>query len=109
MANIAPQAVSKAGLNASYTACAGGGDTITDNDGRVFLHVKNGHTSPQSVTIDSPEQCSHGGTHDVQVSVPNAEERMIGPFDPKRFGASLALTYSGVTALTIAAIKVPAA
>lgn len=45
---------------------------------------------------------------DVAVAVPNGEERMVGPFDPTDFnGASgVSVTYSGVSSVTVAAIKI---
>jgi hypothetical protein len=110
MANLATQAVSRTGLNPSYSAAAGGGDTFTP-DSDTFLHVKNGHTASQTVTIVTPRQVISGvETADLAVSVPNAGERMIGPFPAEIFADpsdGLAdLTYSGVTALTIAVVKV---
>lgn len=96
-----------AGLNPTYAACAGGGDDFV-NTGHEYIHIKNGHSSPQSVTIHSQRLCDQGVEHDVVVSVPNAEERIIGPFHPARFNDAnkkVQLTYSGVTALTIAVRK----
>lgn len=107
MAALTVQKTALTGLNPAYAAAAGGGDTVA-NDGKTFLHVKNGHTSAQTVTVDSKVACSQGTDHDVAVSVPNGGERMIGPFDAARFNnasGALDITYSGVTALTIAAVS----
>lgn len=106
MAELTVQDISHAGLNTTYAAAAAGGDTFK-NSGKEFIHIKNGHTASQDVTADSVAPCNQGFDHNVQVTVPNAEERMIGPFAPGRFGAEVALTYSGVTSLTIAIIRLP--
>jgi len=113
MAVLATQQVVKAGLNPAYAAAAGGGDRFTPGD-RTFLHVKNGHSSSWTVTIATPRTDPGSGQAiaDVAVVVPNAGERMIGPFPAPSFGAvadGLAdITYTGVTALTVAVIDVPA-
>jgi hypothetical protein len=105
VAVLTVQNVSQAGLAASYTAAAVGGDTFA-NDGRVFLHVKNGGTGSIDVTIDSVTACNQGFDHNLVVSVPNAQERMIGPFDPSRFNnaGQVGVAYSGVTSVTVAAL-----
>lgn len=112
MAKIEEQVITVAGVGPAYSAAAGGGDTF-DPDQDTFIHVKNGHTSPQTVTIVTPRVDPSTGQAeaDIAVSVPNAGERMIGPFpfevyaDPATGLGSL--TYSGVVALTLAVLKVP--
>jgi hypothetical protein len=109
MADLTVQSVSLTGLTPTYGTTAAGGDAFV-NSGRDFIHIKNGHTSSQTVTINSQGACSQGFDHDVAVVVPNAQERMIGPFPKDRFNDSLdkvQLTYSGVTALTIAIVRLP--
>lgn len=81
-----------------------GGDTVEMLPGRSYLLVvNNGHTAAQTVSIDDP--ASGAGSVEVNaVSVVNATSRA---FTIKRplFGevptATVALTYSGVTALTV--------
>ncbi|OGD18839.1 MAG: hypothetical protein A2Y70_00600 [Candidatus Aminicenantes bacterium RBG_13_64_14] len=97
------------GLTPSYAAATAGGDEFV-NSGREFIHVKNGHTSPQTVTVNSQTVCNQGYDHDAPVVIPASEERMIGPFPKGRFddaNGKVQITYSGVTALTIAAVRVP--
>jgi len=111
MAELTVKEVSKTGLNPNdpvYVSCAGGGDEAVNED-YTFLHVVNGHSGAWVVTVNSVKACDQGFDHDVEVSVPASEERMIGPFDRGRFNDSagkIQITYDGVTALTIAAIKV---
>jgi hypothetical protein len=109
MAVLTVQSIVRAGLDPSYVAATGGGDQFLPGSD-VFLHVKNGHTSAQTVTVVTPGTVLGDiAQADVAVSVPNADERIIGPFPASHFADStdgLAdITYSGVTALTIAAIR----
>jgi len=109
MATLSVQIAVLAGLTPAYSACAAGGDEFA-NSGREVIHVKNGHTAPWTVTANSQAICSQGYDHDAAVVVTNAQERIIGPFPKARFddaNAKVQLTYSGVTALTIAVIRVP--
>jgi hypothetical protein len=95
------------GLNPTYSSAAGGGDTVKTG-ATTFLHVKNAHSSPQTVTIATPGTVNGLAIEDLAIAVPNAGERMIGPIDDV-FRASnglASITYSGVTALTIAAIRI---
>lgn len=107
--DLVPQQLSADGLNPTFTAADVTGNTFT-NDGGVFLVVKNGGAAPITVTIDSIKLCDQGVDHDKVVSVTNAQERWIGRFDPSRFNApatgKVTVTYSGVTSVTVAAIKV---
>lgn len=110
MAALTIQTTSQAGITPTYAAAAAGGDTVVNN-GRVVLHVKNGYTSPQTVTIASKAQATVGlARADRSVAVPNASERIIGPFEVQIWNndtGQIELTYSGVTSLTIAAIQIP--
>lgn len=83
MALLTAQSVSQAGLTPAYTAVAAS-DTFA-NDGTVFLHVKNGGGSPDTVTITSVKTCDQGSTHNLTVSVPAGAERILGPFETSRF------------------------
>lgn len=106
MATLTAQQID-ADLEATYSACAGGGDQfLAGND--VFIHVKNGHSSPQTVTAATPKTVDGLAVADVATAVTNAEERFIGPFPPNLFAdgnGMVQLTYDGVTSLTIAVLK----
>lgn len=112
MATLATQKITRAGLNPAYASAAGGGDEFTPG-GRTFLHVKNGHTSAQTVTVATPGNAIDDvAIADLAVSVPNAGERMIGPFPGSYFANSAiagraAITYSGVVSLTVAVVELP--
>lgn len=108
MAALTVQNVARSGLNPTYGAAAGGGDTFV-NDGQVVLHVKNGGGSSINVTVDSTAPTGVGlAQADAVVAVPNAGERMIGPFPPGAFNdanGAVAVAYSAVTSVTVAAIR----
>jgi len=101
------QSMVNTGLEATYAACNADGNYFTNN-GETFLHVINGSGGDITVTVDSPTECSQGETHDIAVVVTAGEERMIGPLNQSRFNdddGRAQVTYSGVTSLTAAAIK----
>lgn len=104
MADIPVQAPGLTGAAVTYQACAAGGDSF-ENDGETILHVKNGHTASQTVTIVRARLCDMGQQHNVAVPVPAGGDRIIGPFPRSEFGSPVQVTYSGVTSLTIAAIR----
>src|SRR3972149_9483105 len=110
MATLSVQQAAITGLEEVYSSCAAGGDEFA-NDGNTFIIVKNGHSSPQTVTVVSQvaEADLPPGTDQANVAivVTNAEQRIIGPFPQAGFNdanGKVQLTYSGVTALTIAAV-----
>ncbi len=110
MAVLTIQTVTRAGVGPTYQACAGGGDEFRPDE-TTFLHVKNGSGGALTVTIAATATVLPNLTvGNVAVSVPASGERMIGPF-PAQFFANSAdgnadITYSGVTSLTVAAVKV---
>lgn len=107
MATLSVQKIILTGIKPTYVTASAGGDDF-ENSGRVFLHVKNEHTGPQTITINSLRICDLGYDHDAVVTIPAGEERLIGPFPRFRFNdpnGKVQVSYSGVTALTIAAIE----
>ncbi|HEU4542199.1 MAG TPA: hypothetical protein VFR23_13810 [Jiangellaceae bacterium] len=116
MAVITPKVGALSGVDPlTYVSAAGGGDTFpATGDGVYLIHVKNGHTSAQSIVIDDPNSASPPSATtfvpDVTVSVPNAGERMIVISNAARFMSStdsISLTYPlGVVSLTLQVVKV---
>jgi hypothetical protein len=105
MADIAVQTLGTGpGADMTTQAAAGGGDSFT-NDGKTYLRVKNGGGGSINVTVASPASCSHGSTHPVVVAVGAGLDRVLGPFDPNRFGNPVSVSYSGVVTVTVAAFK----
>ncbi len=109
MAQLTLQTASPTGLAITYAAAAGGGDSFA-NDGKTYLHVKNGGGGSINVTINSVAACDQGFDHDIVVAVANGAEKVIGPFPTGRWNdtnSNVNVTYSGVTSVTVAAVKVP--
>lgn len=108
MATLTVQQITLTGTTPSYAACASGGDEFV-NDGQTFIQVKNASGGELTVTVNSRTNCNQGSDHDVAVAIPlTTGDKMIGPFPPSRFNngdGKVTITYSGVTSLTIAAIK----
>lgn len=118
MATLTRQDMVEAGLLATYAACAGGGDVVDNADGLTFLHVKNG--SGGSITVTVTAQVAAFQTPgmgpmtkaNVAVAIGAAAEKFLGPFAKQAFNTAagqLAITYSAVTSLTIAAVRLPKA
>lgn len=114
MATLTVQSVVRTGLNPSLVAAAGGGDEfVNDSGGDTFFWVDNGGGGSVTVTIASQATAQPGlVATDLAVAVPAGEQRMIGPFPPGTSTAfndgaeKVQVTYSGVTSVTVAAIKV---
>ena len=108
MALLAHQQIAATGTAVSHAAAAGGGDTVTPDD-RVFLWVKNASGGAITVTVAVPGTFYAQALADIAVSVPaTTGERLIGPLDRKLADPSTGvvnITYSGVTSLTVAAVR----
>ena len=111
MATLTSQAISEAGLTATYAAADAAGDVVA-NDGSIFLHVKNGGGSEVTVTITAQVTEVDSGVFGT-LTKGNASdsiaattgESFIGPFPIGTFNNSdeqIAITYSAVTSVTIA-------
>lgn len=113
MATLTRQKIVSSGLAASYGSAAAGGDVVDNSDGKTVLHVKNAGGGSINVTItaqDTSVDAAGYGTITVSnlvVAVPAGAERFIGPFPKRAFNNAskqIAITYSGVTSVTIAAL-----
>lgn len=114
MAAITPQQISEAGVaDVTFTAAAGGGDTIAWHSSLLVI-VKN--DSGGSITVTAGEQAPASITDgrygtvtksDATLAVGAGDIGIFGPFPRAGFrdsSGNLNLTYSGVTSLTIAGI-----
>lgn len=107
MALLTTQQITQAGVGPTFVAAAGGGDQVLADD-RTYLHVKNASGGAITVTVVTPGTVNGLAIADLTVSVPAAGEREFGPIGPGQFadaslGGNAAITYSGVTSLTVAA------
>lgn len=101
--------IARAGIEPTLVAANVDGNFF-DNDGMTFLFVDNADVSPVNVTVDSSSNCDQGFDHNVVVTVPASEQRLIGPFPKGRFNDSsdqAQITYASVTSLTIEPIRLP--
>ena len=96
----------------TFDACTGGGDVVTNVDGKTELLIVNGSggaltvTVAAVVTIVNTTQGNYEMTSKAK-SVGAGATVQMGPFEPGLFNNSsgqLAIAYSGVTSLTIAAL-----
>ena len=108
MAELVVQEILLTGLAPAYSAAAVGGDYFV-NDGKTMLEVRNASGAPVNVTVASPQNCDQGANHPLVIAVPaTIGQRMIGPFLRRRFNDAngrVQVTYSGVTTVTVAAVK----
>lgn len=110
MSTLAYRKVAIGGTNPQYAAASAGGDKVAANP-RGFLLVRNGGGSSITVTVAVPGNTKYGqAAPDVAVTVPNATDRLIGPFPDDLADRAtdnlVAITYSGVTSVTVAAIEI---
>lgn len=115
MATLSVQTVPLAALSATFaTAAALGDDFVCADDERTFIWVKNGHSGSQNVIVAMPSANNSGQVARYgpvtlaanTISIPAGEERLI-PVPPVFIDTDgkVDLTYSGVTLLTIAIIR----
>jgi hypothetical protein len=95
-------------LQAVDAAAAGGGDTF-NNDGNTYFYADNADASGTDITFDDTGSKDPGYADsfdpDVTVTVAAGDTMLIGPFPIARFGDSVAVSYTSVTSLTVAAIR----
>jgi hypothetical protein len=110
MAVLSLQSITAAGLAATYSTAAGGGDKIPLGASNIFLHVKNGGASPVTVTITTQSNSYKGLTvPDRTVTIANATDKFIGPIDSSLhadINQQAAVGYSAVTSVTVAALRI---
>lgn len=106
MALLTTQQMTSAGAAITPVSAAAGGDTADISSGRCFLWVKNGGGSSITVTLTTPGVIDGDlAITDRTVTVANGAEKMIGPLRPDVYGAVVAIGYSGVTTVTVAAVS----
>jgi hypothetical protein len=100
-------------VTAAYAAAAGGGDTCAPS-ANTFLHVKNAGGSPVTVTVAATAvPAPNMVITNLAVSVPaTTGDKMIGPIRADLFRdpttGQAAITYSGVTSVTIGVFEMVA-
>ena len=110
MADISVQQVVVDGLiDPTFSSAAGGGDSFNNNGATIFL-IDNGGGGSITATFDDVNSVGLAGANqfdpDVDVVVDAGERAYCGPFSTVRFGTSVAVTYTGVSSVTVAALRV---
>lgn len=83
MALLTVNNITRAGT--AFPLVAAASSNWFDNNGRTYVHVRNGSGAPITVTLDSVRSCDQGFDHNEIVSVPAGADRLIGPLPPERF------------------------
>ena len=108
---VTPQVVTRTKLEPTYAGSLSVSDVYTiANDGRVMLHIKNTDASLCTVTVEVTPVVDGLAVPDRTFTVPaTTGDVMAGPFPPSVYNASgkLRVSYSNITALTHAAIRLP--
>ena len=110
-ADISVQQIDRsAGIVPTYGAAqaAGSGSNQFVNDGRTFIHIKNGGGAPITATFVTPGNVAGLAIADVVVTVANGTERMVGPFEPGLFNqadGTVHVDWSGVTSVTVGVLR----
>ena len=113
MAELTVQNINDQGLDPTYTAASGGGDTF-DNDGNTRLLIENASDGAIDVTIPaqntSPSIPGYGTTtkSNSVLSVGAGKTAIIGPFPVIAWNdasGEVSVSYSGTTSLSVAAVR----
>lgn len=105
MADLAAQPIALSGLQPVYNPAAGGGDTAPIGN-RFVLHVKNGDSSPHTVTVATPGTVGGLAVADAQQTVP-ADGEVFIPMRSvyRQADGRAAITYDAVTAVKVAVLQ----
>ena len=111
MAAITVQTVALTGTAITAGAAGGGGDTFINN-GKTLYKVINAGGAPVLVTFTATGSLIGGASvaSITAASVANGTTKYFGPFPEQFFNNSsgaVAVTYNGVTAITVSAISLP--
>lgn len=106
---ISVQAISRDGLQPTYSALIADGHMFKNDGEHMFLHVKNDIT-PFTLTIQTPQTVDGLAVAEKTVSIGTSEEQFVGPFPVRTYNQASDLVYvdySNVTDGTVAALRLP--
>lgn len=102
------QATQVQGTSLTFQSVWAAGDTVVNN-GKTTLIFRNSSGSSCVATLDTPALHEGLAIANPTVTVTNAADQVIGPFDPAIFNTAagvITITYSGSTnTTTVAAIS----
>lgn len=98
------------GIVPTYAAAQapGSGSNAFLNNGRTFIHIKNGGASPITATFQTPIDVNGLAVADLAITIANGAEKMVGPFETNIFNQSDGKVYvdwSAVTSVTAAVFQ----
>ncbi len=99
------------GQDLAGVAAAGGGD-VFPNTGKEIVVIKNGGGSGITLTVETKATLDGLAVTDLTATIAAGETRAVGPFPPSIYsvggaaGGNAALSYSGVTSVTVAVVAV---
>lgn len=109
MAVLTVQEIDRSGLQPSFVAAAGGGDSFP-NDGRTYLETINGSGGAVTVTAAIQKQTDAVTPAGKATSVAAGQREKFGPFPPEVYNDAngrVQITYSGVTSVTVGVFRLP--
>ncbi len=97
------------GLSATYPAPSSTQMSIPNNDGRMFLDVRNTGATTQTVTVQTPGNVAGLAVAEYVGTIPPTSGiQIIGPFPPSAFNQSDGSVYvdlSATTTMTLACFR----
>lgn len=105
----AVQSVSDAGIVPTKNAGLSASDEyLITNDGNTIIIIENGGAEPTDVTIVTPGTSGGLAIEDRKVTVANATEKIIGPFNKSRYNDAkeqIHVKLSKVTTVTMQVVS----
>jgi hypothetical protein len=108
MAILSAQRLPLGGLQPTYASAASGGDQAPVGE-KLVLHVRNDDASAKTITVATPGTVGGLAVADAQQVIPADGDAFIplkGSFRDPMTGRA-AITYSAVTAVTVAVLQLP--
>ena len=112
MTTLAPQTMSRDGIDPTYSAANADGHEFANN-GRTFFQAFNGGGSDIECTFATPGTVDGLAIAERVVDIAAGEDAIIGPFPPAQYNTdpgttdTVKVTFEGVASLTVAAIVMP--
>lgn len=105
MAELTAVAADRAANEMVMVAAAAGGDTFV-NDGQQLVLLLNGSGSPMTVTfVTTKEVDSDLAVEDRDIVIPAGEMHLLGKWSTNDYGATVSMTYSLETTVTVGVIS----
>ena len=107
MAELTAQAMTRAGLKATYSTPTGAGNDYFANHGNQFVHIKNGGAVSTTMSITVAGKVDGLPVSARTVVTPAGEEKFVGPFPIESYndsGGNVIIAFSAVTSVSVAVL-----